>query len=224
VLPSCNHSLLGAASVLTVQAAIAANEGMSVVVLILLFLAVHVGTSSNPGAAVIERSILAGEVVALAPIADVVTATLGQIARSGRQLRGHGGISGNPVGEGVLAILDNGLASLVSIVGSAGLAGSNGGIINQLNKVLSVAGNDGNLLAVLTQGIELVGVSGLDLLAGDVGELCLGDKRLGLGTDELLFENDNLRRVGLLVLELSDLVGNLLLACQMTLLAGLQLL
>ncbi len=53
----------------------------------------------------------------------------------------------------------------------------------------------------------------LELLAGNVGELSLGNERLGLGTDELLLENDNLGAVGLLVLELGDLVGDLLLAC-----------
>ena len=79
--------------------------------------------------------------------------------------------------------------------------------------MLSVASNDGDLLAVLTQGIKLVGVRGLDLLAGDVGKLSLSDQRLGLGTNQLLLENDDLGGVGLLVLQLRDLVGDLLLAC-----------
>jgi hypothetical protein len=42
--------------------------------------------------------------------------------------------------------------------------------------------------------------------------LSLSDEGLGLSTDKLLLENDNLGRVGFLVLELSDLVGDLLLA------------
>jgi len=42
--------------------------------------------------------------------------------------------------------------------------------------------------------------------------LSLSDEGLGLSTDELLLEDNNSGRVGLLVLELSDLVGNLLLA------------
>jgi hypothetical protein len=66
---------------------------------------------------------------------------------------------------------------------------------------------------VLAHSIELVGEGGLELLAGDVGQLGLCDQGLGLGTDKLLLENDNLGRVGLLVLELCNLVGNLLLAC-----------
>ena len=39
-----------------------------------------------------------------------------------------------------------------------------------------------------------------------------GDKGLGLGTDKLLLENDDLWGVWLLVLELSDLISDLLLA------------
>jgi hypothetical protein len=78
--------------------------------------------------------------------------------------------------------------------------------------VLAIAGNNSNLLTVLPQSIELVGVCGLDLLAGYVGQLGLGNKGLSLGTDKLLLENDDLGRVGLLVLELSNLVGDLLLA------------
>ena len=80
--------------------------------------------------------------------------------------------------------------------------------------MLAVAGDDGHLLAVLTKSVELVGESSLQFLTGDVGELSLGDERLGLGTDKLLLENDDLGAVGLLVLELSNLVGYLLLACE----------
>ena len=80
--------------------------------------------------------------------------------------------------------------------------------------MLAKAGNDGNLLRVLTESVELVGESGLELLAGNVRELSLGDERLGFGADQLLLENDNLGAVGLLVLELGNLVGNLLLACR----------
>ena len=78
--------------------------------------------------------------------------------------------------------------------------------------MLSESGNDGNLLAVLTEGIEVVGEGRLQLLTGNVGELSLSNEGLGLGTDKLLLEDDNLGGVGLLVLELSDLVGDLLLA------------
>lgn len=106
------------------------------------------------------------------------------------------------------------LASLVSVVSLTGLAGSDGGIVNKLEKMLAKASNDGELLAMLTESIKLISESRLELLTGDVGQLCLGNQRFGFGADKLLLKNDNARAVGLLVLELSDLIGNLLLACQ----------
>jgi hypothetical protein len=144
---------------------------------------------------------------------DVCTTALREGARAGRELRGHGSVGSDPVGEGVLAVLNDGLGSLVSVVCSAGLAGGDRGVIDKIQEVLTVASNDSELLTVFAESIELVGVGGLELLAGNVGELGLGDKRFGLSTDKLLFENDDLGRVGLLVLELSNLVGNLLLSC-----------
>ena len=78
--------------------------------------------------------------------------------------------------------------------------------------MLSVSGDDGKLLAVLAEGIELVGECCLELLARDVGKLGFSNQRFGLSTDKLLLENDNARAIWLLVLELSDLVGNFLLA------------
>jgi hypothetical protein len=80
--------------------------------------------------------------------------------------------------------------------------------------VLAEASDDGELLRVLTESIKLVSKGSLELLAGDVGELGLGDERLGLGSNELLLENNNLGAVGLLVLELSNLISDLLLACE----------
>ena len=106
------------------------------------------------------------------------------------------------------------LGGLVAVVGLAGLAGGDGGVVDELEQVLSVAGDDGELLAVLAHGIELVGEGGLELFTGDVGQLGLGDERLGLGADKLLLEYNNLGGVGLLVLQLGDLVGDLLLACK----------
>lgn len=108
--------------------------------------------------------------------------------------------------------MDNGFASFITIVGSSGLARSDWGIVNQLQEVLSVARDDGDLLAVLAESIELVAVCGLDLLAGNVGQLSFGDKRLGFGTDKLLFEDDNLGGVGFLVFQLSNLISDFLLA------------
>ena len=76
--------------------------------------------------------------------------------------------------------------------------------------MLSIASNDGELLAVLTQCVKLVGESGLELLAGNVGKLSLGDERFGLSTNKLLFKHNNARGIGLLILELSNLIGDLL--------------
>jgi len=48
-----------------------------------------------------------------------------------------------------------------------------------------------------------------ELLAGDVGQLSLGDERLGFGADEFLLESDELRGLWLLVLQLLDFVLDL---------------
>lgn len=79
--------------------------------------------------------------------------------------------------------------------------------------MLAEASDDGELLRVLTESVELVGESSLQLLTSNVGQLGLSNQRLGLGSNELLLENNNLGAVGLLVLELGNLVGDLLLAC-----------
>ncbi len=76
--------------------------------------------------------------------------------------------------------------------------------------MLAEAGNDGHLLGVLAHGIKLVGKGSLQLLARDVRQLRLGDKRLGLGAHQLLLQHDDARRVGLLVFELGDLIRDLL--------------
>lgn len=169
--------------------------------------------SCRPGASVVERDVLAREIMSLAPSTDVVSASLRQSSCAGRELGRDNSIRRNPVGESILAVLNNSLAGLVSVISLASLAGSDWGVINELEEVLSVSGDDGDLLTVLAQSIKLVCVGGLDLFASDVGQLGLSDERLGLGSDELLFEDNDLGRVGLLVLELGDLVRDLLLAC-----------
>ena len=92
---------------------------------------------------------------------DVVAAALGECAGAGRQRRCHFGVSSHPVGESILAVLDNGLGGLVAVVGGAGLTWGDWGVVNKLEKVLSVAGDDGKLLAVLAESIKLVGVGSL---------------------------------------------------------------
>ena len=49
------------------------------------------------------------------------------------------------------------LASLISVIRFTSLTGGDWGIINELQKMLSETSDDGKLLAVLLDGIELVG-------------------------------------------------------------------
>jgi hypothetical protein len=92
-------------------------------------------------------------------------------------------------------------------------------VVNEVEQLSCVLGQQDLLLGALDDsgGVKVVGL--LELLAGDVGKLGLGDEGLSLCADELLLEGDNLDRAGLLVLELLDLVGNLnssvsMLACR----------
>lgn len=80
--------------------------------------------------------------------------------------------------------------------------------------MLSVAGNNGDFLAVFAQCIKLICVSSLYLLTRYIRKLSFGDKGFGFGADELLLEDNNLGRVGLLVLELGNLIRDLGLACE----------
>lgn len=208
------------------------NGGVDVVVnvvaVVIAVALVLAGGNPETRLPVVKGLVLAGEVDTLTT-ASGVAATLGQGAGALGQLGRDGGILGDPVGEGILAVLDDAvecqrrlfcleriidlrLAGLVSVVGLASLAWSDRVVVDQLQQVLSVAGDDGKLLAVLTHGIELVGEGGLELLAGDVGQLGLSDQGLGLSAHELLLEDNDLGRVGLLVLQLRNLVRNLLLA------------
>ncbi len=77
-------------------------------------------------------------------------------------------------------------ASLVAVISFTGLSWSHGGIVNELQKMLPKASNDGELLAVLLESIELVSERRLELLTGDVGELGLCNERLCLSTDKFL--------------------------------------
>ena len=202
----CGDALLTAAGL-----AVDGGGGYLVILIIVLVSLVLAGGDPEAGLAVTEGLVLAGEVVALTGVAGC--ATLRKSARAGGELGADGSVLLDPVGKSILAVLDDGLGGLVAVVGLASLTRGDRGVVDQLEKVLAVAGDDGHLLAVLAERIELVGEGGLQLLAGDVGELGLSDERLGLGADKLLLEDNDLGAVGLLVLELSDLVGDLLLAC-----------
>jgi hypothetical protein len=65
---------------------------------------------------------------------------------------------------------------------------------------------------VFAKRIELVLEGCLELLPGDVGELRLSHQGFGLRANQLLLEDDDARRARVLVLELGDLIGDLLLA------------
>jgi len=198
---------------LSATAVLVANL-LVLLLVIVVDLALLVSTGWDPETALAtimaDWGILTGKVDGLTLVA--VLAALGKGAGTGGKLGAHGSVLLNPVGERVLAVLDDGLGSLVSVVGVAGLTWGDWGVVDELKEVLTVTGDDGKLLRVLTESVELVVESSLQLLAGDVGKLSLGDEGLGLGTDELLLKNDNLWGVWLLVLELSDLIGDLLLA------------
>jgi len=181
-----------------------------IIVIVVLVSLVLAGRDPKAGLAVLERLVLAGKVVARTGVTG--SATLGESARASGELGADSSVLLDPVGESILAVLDDSLGGLVAVVGLASLTRGDRGVVNQLEEVLAVAGDDGHLLAVLAERIELVGEGGLQLLAGDVGELGLSNERLGLGTDELLLEDDDLGAVGLLVLELGNLIGDLLLA------------
>lgn len=181
--------------------------------LLLLFVVVLAlvlaGRDPETALAVLHGCVLAGEVDGLA-----LVAALRESAGTDGELGGDGGVLLDPVGESVLTVLDDSLGGLVAVVCVAGLAGGDRGVVDELEKVLTEAGNNGKLLRMLTESVELVGEGSLQLLTSDVGELSLGDEGLGLSTDQLLLEHDNLGAVGLLVLELGNLVGDLLLACR----------
>lgn len=105
-------------------------------------------------------------------------------------------------------------ACLISVIRRPRLSWRYGRIVHQLEQVLTEAGDNGHLLAMLADRVELVGEGGLELLARDVAQLSLGHQRLGLSPHQLLLQHDNLRAVGLLVLELRDLIGDFLLSCE----------
>lgn len=103
-------------------------------------------------------------------------------------------------------------AGIVAVIWHSCLARSNGRVIDQLEQMLAVASHSSDLLAMLLERIKLVREGRLQLLTRDIAQLGLSNKRLRLCPDELLLEHDDARRVGLLILQLRDLVGDLRLA------------
>lgn len=187
------------------------------VILIFIFVLASVLTCWDPRVPVIKRGVLTGKIMAaLGPRLDVVTTSCREGSRAHRELGADSSLLCDPVGKSVFTILDDGLASLISIVSRASLARGHWSVVDKLKQMLAIACNDGHLLAMFAQRIELICVGGLDLLTCDVRELSLSYQGFGFGADEFLFEDNNFGRIGLLVLELGDLVCDLLLAYQMS--------
>jgi len=155
-----------------------------------------------------------------------VLGLLGVVLSRSSTLRGHGS-SGHGVGTKVTSVGVDGLdvgspgSELVFgnvqnfscglSVGEGGvdISRDNGSVIDEVEQLSCVLGQQDLLLGALDDSGGVKVVSLLELLAGDVGKLSLGDERLSLCADELLLESDNLDRAGLLVLQLLDLIGNL---------------
>jgi hypothetical protein len=95
------------------------------------------------------------------------------------------------------------------VVSWALLAGYDRRVVEQVDELSGLCREQDLLLGSLDHGggVDVVGF--FELLAGDVGQLGLGDERLGFGADEFLLEGDELGGFGLFVLQLLDLVLDL---------------
>lgn len=117
---------------------------------------------------------------------DIGSPALGQGAGAGRELGRYGSVGSHPVCESIFAVLNDSFTSFVSVVGRASLTWSDRRVVNELEKVLSIPGNDGDLFAMLTEGVELVCVSCLDLFSSNVGQLGFGDEGFGFSANQFL--------------------------------------
>lgn len=140
---------------------------------------------------------------------------------SGYRGRGHGvntkatsvGVDrlnvGSPGSEFVLGYVEHISCGLGVREGRVHVSRNDGSVINKIEQLSCILGQQDLLLGTLNDGSGVEVVCLLELLTGDVGELGFGDKRLGLCADKLLLESDNLDRAGLLVLQLLDFVRDL---------------
>lgn len=172
------------------------DASVLLLLIVLVVVSVLVLAGGDPEVAVtglLHGGILAGKVNGLTLV--TVAAALRKSAGASGEGRGDGSVLLDPVGKRVLAVLDDAvkivsitrhrvlrhdknlrLGSLVTVIRVSGLARGDGSVVNELEEVLAVASDDGHLLRVLTKSIELVGEGSLQLLAGDVGKLGLGDQ------------------------------------------------
>lgn len=145
---------------------------------------------------------------------NVASVTLHRGSGHGADTKATGiGVDGldirSPVSEFVLGNIQD-LSCVLSVSESGvGISRNNRSVVNEVEQLSCVLGQKNLLLGALNDGSSVNVVSLLELLAGDVGKLSLGDERLSLCADKLLLEGDNLGGAGLLVLQLLNLVGNL---------------
>lgn len=98
----------------------------------------------------------------------------------------------SPGPEFVLGNIQDFSCSLGVSEGGVGISGNDGSVVNEVEQLSCVLGQKNLLLCALNDGSSVNVVSLLELLAGDVGKLSLGDKGLSLCADKLLLERDNL--------------------------------
>lgn len=105
-----------------------------------------------------------------------------------------------PGSQALLRVVESLSCLLGVVVGWALLAGYNGRVVEQVDELARLGREQNLLLGSLDDGggVEVVGL--FELLAGDVGQLGLGDEGLGFGADEFLLEGDELGGLWLLVL------------------------
>lgn len=137
------------------------------------------GASGNPetALAIFHALILARQIHALASGTALGT-TLRQVASTSAEFRAYGCVLGDPVGEGVLTVLNDAVSTLasnsntpistddcvrfagfISIICFASLARRYWSIVDEFQEMLSETSNDSKLLAMLTKSIKLVGES-----------------------------------------------------------------
>lgn len=118
-------------------------------------------------------------------------------------------VSRLPVPQTIFGVVQRLSRQLCLVVRWALFAGDDGCVVEQVDELARLRGEQDLLLSTLDDrgGVDVVGF--LEFLTGDVGELRFGDEGLGFGADELLLEGYELGRFGLFVLELLDFVLDL---------------
>lgn len=142
----------------------------------------------NPGVSVASHwAILSRQIDTVAGLVEVIPTSLREGPGAGRKFGRHGSVRRNPVCQSVFAVLDDRLARVIAIVRRSSFAGCDWSVVNEFQEMFPIAGDDCKLLAMLAKGIKLIGESGLDLFASDVGQLSLGNEGFCFRADKLLF-------------------------------------